>query len=371
MRRARVNNANIDAALDWLTERARNGDEDALEKALLIAGYQNWVWHITGQHSTARAAVDAVLELAEGRPPSRGRAYALSAAGMVSISTDEVERGLREWVASYEEGKAIGHEPSMAQAGIGIGYTQVLLQELDKARDILEETIERSERIGDPFIQAVAIAFLGTVHGVSGDPDEGVRLIEEALRICERIDDYECRGVGLSVIASLHFMKGEVSVALDRYREALVALETVGDRPEIARVHGETGWAALSIDRVADARQAFLNSVRWYNEVGSPRGVGTAMLGLAIVEAHAGHTDRAVTIAAAADVMAEQAGVVVVHAMGIGAPDQIEEIREGCDPDTLARLTEVGRSMSPGEVLSLVGESEQASRETGVAPMVS
>lgn len=358
MRRSREDGANTDAALAWLTGQARAGDDDALEKALLVAGYQNWVWHITGQHMTARAAVDAVLALAEDRPPTVGRAYALSAAGMVSVSTDELARGLDEWTASYEDGKALGHEASMAQAGVGIGFTHVVLGQLDDARVVLEETIERSERIDEPFMQAVATLFLGTIHGVSGELDRGLRLVTDALEICEEIDDYEGKGVGLSFLASLHFMGGDVDLALDRYRDALDALETVGDRPEIARVHGEMGWAALSIDRLAEAKTAFLNSVRWYDEVGSARGVGTAMLGLAVAEAQDGRTERAVTIAAAADVMAEQAGVVVVHAMGIGAPDRIEAIRSTFSEDDLARLSEVGRALSPGEVLAMVAEAE-------------
>ena len=77
MRRARGDNANTHAAIQWLTACARAGDPAALEKGLLLCGHLNWFWHIGGQHLTARVTVDALLALAAGRaaePRPRARA---------------------------------------------------------------------------------------------------------------------------------------------------------------------------------------------------------------------------------------------------------------------------------------------------------
>ena len=77
VRRARDDNANTHAAIQWLTSCARAGDKDALEKALLLCGHLNWFWHIGGQHFTARVVLDRVAR-ARGRcsaePRSRTRA---------------------------------------------------------------------------------------------------------------------------------------------------------------------------------------------------------------------------------------------------------------------------------------------------------
>ena len=105
MRRGRDENANTQAAIQWLTARAQAGDLAALEKALLLCGQLDWFWHI-GAPAPHRARVwlDALLALAADRPPSRGRALAWLAAGMVSTTTGEwercaarVERRLRRW----------------------------------------------------------------------------------------------------------------------------------------------------------------------------------------------------------------------------------------------------------------------------------
>jgi hypothetical protein len=115
------------------------------------------------------------------------------------------------------------------------------------------------------------------------------------------------------------------------------------------------GWTALTLERLDDARSAFLYSLRSYDEVGSPRGKGTALTGLAVVEGAAGEVERALTIAAAADVMAEQAGVVIEHPMNVGAGDQIDALRRTYDAEVLEELTAAGRAMGPAEILGMVG----------------
>ena len=114
------------------------------------------------------------------------------------------------------------------------------------------------------------------------------------------MDDHEGRGVALSFLAQMTFAKGDHARALTLYHEALASLEAVGDHPEIARVHCEMGWTALASADARAAQRAFVRAVHEYEVVGSPRGTGLALLGLAAVEAAEGRPERAVAIAAAA-----------------------------------------------------------------------
>lgn len=356
MRRAGSDNGNTLSALQWLTGQARVGDEQALEKALLMCGYLNWFWHIGGQHLTARGTVDELLALAEGHPPTLGRALALLAGGMVSMHTGEMERALIEFSGAFADAHAIGDEAAMAEADLVVGFIHLMEGRMSEARAALQDCVERSGEIGEDFTHALGMGILGMLHGVTGDFDGGFALIDKARAIQIRIEDYEGGGVTLSCLAQLRFAKGEGALALEHYHEALESFETVGDRPEIARVHGEMGWVALSMNRVPDARLSFVNSLRAYDEVGSPRGVGLALMGLAAAEASDGEANRAVMIAAAAEVMAGQVGVVVEHPMGPGAGDQIEALRANFPGDVLESLTEAGRSLSPSEVLAMVAK---------------
>ena len=94
----RDDNANTQAAIQWLTACARAGDMAALEKGLLLCGHLELVLAHRRRSTSPRACwLDALLALAADRPPSRGRALARLAAGMVSTTTGEWERSLREW----------------------------------------------------------------------------------------------------------------------------------------------------------------------------------------------------------------------------------------------------------------------------------
>jgi tetratricopeptide (TPR) repeat protein len=190
----------------------------------------------------------------------------------------------------------------------------------------------------------------------TGELDAGVALVYQARRIQERLGDCEGGGVALSFLAQMTFAKGDHAGALALYRDALASFETVGDHPEIARIHCEMGWTALAAEDVPAAQRAFQLAVSAYEEVGSPRGTGLALLGLAAAEAAAGRAERAVEIAAAAHVLSERAGVVVEHPMDPGVVGRIEALRATIPQATLDDLVASGRTLSPAAVLTMVGE---------------
>jgi non-specific serine/threonine protein kinase len=356
MRRARADNANLHAAIQWLMACARADDAEALEKGLLLAGYLNWFWHMAGQHLTARGILDELLALAGDRGPSRGRALALLANGMISTVTDEWERAVGEWGSGGEDGLAIGDAAIAAEGVMGVGYCHLSVGRMEEARTALDEAIARAGNGVSDFILGLSMAIKGMLLFATGDLEAGIVLIQQARRIQERLGDCEGGGLGLSFLAQMTFAKGDHAGALAQYADALALFETVGDRPEIARVHSEMGWTALAAADVPAARRAFRLAVSTNEEVGSARGTGLALMGLAAVEAAAGRAERAVEIAAAAQVLSERAGAVVAHPMDPGVVDRIEVLKASIPRATLDDLVASGRTLSPAAVLAMVGE---------------
>jgi len=356
VRRARADNANMHAAIQWLTVRARDGDVDALEKALLLCGSLNWVWHMGGQHLTGRAMLDALLPLAANHRPSRGRALALLANGMISSVTAEWERGVGEWRGGGEDGRAIGDEAIHAEGLMGVGYCHLSVGRIDEARAALDDAIARSAGGVSDFIHGLSLTIQGMLRFATGDLDAGLALVRQARVIQERLGDWEGGGMALSFLAQMTFAKGDLAGALALYGDALASFEAVGDRPEIARVHCEMGWTALAAGDVPAARHAFRLALGSYDEVGSPRGTGEALIGLAATEAAAGNDERAVTIAATAHVLAERAGVVVEHPMDPGVAGRIEALKATIPRAKLEELVASGSALSPAAVLAMVRE---------------
>jgi len=162
--------------------------------------------------------------------------------------------------------------------------------------------------------------------------------------------------VALSFLAQMTFARGDTAGALELYRQAIASFETVGDRPEIARVQCELGWAALSSGDPGAARRAFRRAVLANEEIGSPRGTGLALFGLAAVEEAEGRSERAVTIAAAAQALSERAGVVVDHPMDPGVSARIQALRKSVPQRSPASSATAAATLSPAAVLALVAE---------------
>ncbi|MEJ2085225.1 MAG: tetratricopeptide repeat protein, partial [Acidobacteriota bacterium] len=138
------------------------------------------------------------------------------------------------------------------------------------------------------------------------------------------------------------------------YRNSLALFERVGDRPEIARVLDEMGWTALAAGHQTDAQDAFRRAVRAHETVGSPRGTGLALLGLAAVEAAAGRAERAVVIAAAADALSKRAGIVVEHPMAPEVLERIEALKASIPHSELNGIVADASELSPAAVLAMI-----------------
>ncbi|QJR34293.1 protein kinase domain-containing protein [Gemmatimonas groenlandica] len=365
MQRARRDNANMHAAIRWFTREARTAHArtqqahgsnapDAVERGLMLCGSLNWFWHIGGQHFTAREAIDALMPMAVGRAPSRGRARALLARGMVSVNTDEMDRGLDEWARALADAIALSDEALMAEAHMCVGYGHLSSGRMDESGRALDEAIAVSQRAQHDFLLSLSMSMKGLLLFISGALDAGFEMLTDARRIQTRIGDYEGGGLALSFLAQMTAAKGEVGRAFELYGQALDSFKRVGDRPELARVHSEIGWTALGAARIPVAREAFRRSLRVYDEVGSARGIGLALTGLAAAEAADGRAERAVTIAAAAEAMTERTGVVVVHPMGPEMGGQVDAARATIGKELLDALVAAGRDMSPGDVLTMI-----------------
>jgi TRAP-type uncharacterized transport system substrate-binding protein len=171
----------------------------------------------------------------------------------------------------------------------------------------------------------------------TGNGDAGMALADQARLIHEGMGDHEGRGVALSFLANMTFASGDHARALTLYHEALASLEAVGDHPEIARVYCEMGWTALASADARAAQRAFVRAVHEYELVGSPRGTGLALLGLAAVEAAEGRPERA-------------------HPMDPGVASRIEELKASIPKGTLDGLVANASTLSPSAILAMIAE---------------
>ena len=354
MQRGKIENANFFAALSFLLSMSRLGDADALEKGLHLAGSLGWFWHITGQHLAGQSAAEELLSRASGNAPSRGRALAHWTCGIVYASTGALDKAYETFRGMIADATALDDEALVGWACGCMGYTQLGLGQFAEAGVTLTRSVECSVRAKHDFWHALAKAMLGFQQFLTGDADAGLAMLQDARTIQIRIGDAEGGGMALSFLAQMQFARGDIAQAVELYRQAETDFTTVGDKPEIARVQGEMAYLALATGDHAGARRLFLRALRTSDEIGSPAGIGQALLGLAATESMSGNEPLAVRLAAAAEAKSRSAGVVIAHPMAPGLAEQIGAMRAKVPRERLEELVREGEGLTVGAVMELV-----------------
>lgn len=175
----------------------------------------------------------------------------------------------------------------------------------------------------------------------------------------------EGAGMSLGGLAQLATGRGEQEAGLDLYRRSLASFEAIGDRGEEARILAEIAWTHLGNGDTTGARRYFFESVHAHTDVASVRGVGLSLIGLAAAEAVEDRPERAVQIAAAAEVYAQEEGIVVVYSDETPGRELVGRARAALAPDLVARATEMGRQLTIKEALDLAKPAQAMPAKAG------
>jgi predicted ATPase len=350
---------NLQAALETFLAAAKDGDALACEDGLQLCGDLWMYWHIRGKNLTAREYAVSFLAADAGRAATVGRAGALITAGLASDMLGQFERANDEWAEAYRiaaECEA-GRELCIGAICQAIGLIQF---DLDAGLRWTRESIGRSRALGFTWAEGLASTFDGILNAVAGDLDTAQTRCSEALEIQLRIGDEEGAGVSLGGLAQLAAGRGDLAGAVDLYRQSLAAFEAIGDRAEEARILSELAWTYLRHEDPALARRYFLDSVQAYTDVASVRGVGLSMIGLAATEAVEHRPEKAVQIAAAAEVYAQQEGIVNVYSADTPGREFVNRARAALSAHDVARATKVGRRLTIKEAIDLARTPQTA-----------
>jgi predicted ATPase/class 3 adenylate cyclase len=348
-----VEEGNLQAALDTLLGLAQGGDRDACERGLQMCADLWMYWHVRGKNLTAWDQATSFLHADAERLPTVGRAGALLTAALGSWMGGRIERAKEEWEEAYGIATAVAASREQCVAAVCQSALGLLGYDAEEAFHWASLGIEQSRAHGLDFTLAIGLVFEGMLHAVAGNPDAARRRFVEALEIQRRHEDLEGAGMSLGGLAQLAAARGDAGEALDLYRQSLASFEGVGDRGEEARVLSEMAWTHLANGDTGAARSFFFESVRAHTDIASVRGVGQALVGLAAAEAVEHRAERAVQIAAAAEVHAKEEGIVVVYSDETPGRDLVEQARAALPADELARATDLGRSLTIEEALEL------------------
>jgi len=351
LERGIADEGNLTAALDTFLAGARRGDAMAVEAGMKMCGDLYFYWHIRGKNVTAKEYAAAFLECDTGRLATVGRVGALICAGLGSWILGEFQLSYEQLNEAYRMATELNARREQCISALLQGVALLGL-DLEAGLKWMNDAVDLGRTAGFTWGLGMALAFEGILRMVSGDVDFADRRFLEAQEIQQTLGDLEGIGLSLGGRASIASARGDLETALDLYVQALHAFESVGDRAEEARVLSEMAWTYLRNGDEPNARRYFFASVQAYMDVGSVRGVGLSLVGLASTEA-AEHPDRAVQIAAAAEVYGGQEGIVNVYSDETPGREFVDRARAALSADDVTRATDLGRRLSIKQSIDL------------------
>ena len=148
-------------------------------------------------------------------------------------------------VPTYEEslivGRRVGARQGVAYALSAQGYAFRLGGDLDSARDVVEQAVQRFATLGDDAGRAQALNHLGCVLRDAGEYDEADLRLVEAWELRRRSGDRRGEWMTTGSRALLAALRGDEDEAHAGAMRALVAFEAVGDRPSVANAQAGLG----------------------------------------------------------------------------------------------------------------------------------
>ena len=350
MKQGSQEETNIQVALDYLLSQSKDGDKEAREMGLSICGELFMYWHIRGKHQTAKKYINAFLEAVESYLPSIAKCKALFSLHVATFTLAEMDEARSAAIRGNEMALAIGDELEIGKSYFSMGWGHFPI-DLSLAEKYCDQGIQVFNELDHDSWLGFLFWQKGVFNVVGGQLDKAFKAYSKSFELFQKIKNYEGIGCAQSGLALMAFIAGNYGEAIEEYLEALAAFEAVGDRPEEARLLSEIAWTYLAKHNTVIARRYFMDSIQAYREVGSIKGIGLSMNGLAAIESFEGHPQKAIKIASAAEHFAEQQGVVIEFGVNNHGKVYLERAEAQCSGPEVEKAKKWGRKRTIAEVL--------------------
>jgi predicted ATPase len=248
---------NLRAALEWSLS------ED-LEAALHIVGALPYFWIMQGYAVEGRRWVLDVLERAKSHsgPPHE-------------LSTEQINTRASAYL-------------SLCVIATDLGDNELVLT-------TASESIQLTQKTGDPRILAFALAYLASAKANLGQLDEAYKLAEKALPTARASGDKSALGYSLTTMGEVTAMaKQDYETALAYAEESLALSEKYGNRWGNSMTVFGLGYMAKLLRQYEQARARFEACLPVFREIGDMHRINMIQSELAHIEREQGQYQRAI-----------------------------------------------------------------------------
>jgi len=299
---------NFRAGLEWLTE---TGDA---EWGLRLGAALFRFWEMREYLTEGRERLGKLLKLAGAAAPTKGRARALFAAGVLA--------GVQGDYASAEslvgESRDITRKlHDMQGVGVSLNALAVLAQDrgdVARARSLCEESLEVWRELGDLKAVARSLSNLANVVRFQGDLTRARSLYAECLSIFQGLGDRTGVAWALDHQGDVARDQGDFPAARTLYEQSLAIFRELGDRWGIAATLADLGNLTMEERDYPTARSLYQESIRIFQELDHKRGIARLLECFACAAAAQFQAEGSLRLAGAAAALRQSIGVPLAPA---------------------------------------------------------
>ena len=183
------------------------------------------------------ARIDAVLEQITARVSMIGdidqRVHYLDAITVAMLRPDRYSPSdalLRHSAAAYVASQQSDNDSTRAWGVFLRGFTLLCKRELGTASDLLQESLQASERLGDVLLRARCLAYLMVTSRLTGAVDETTELIAEAQDAASEAGLDEYLAMATATESWVRYRMGDHAAALELATKALTGWQVLPHR---------------------------------------------------------------------------------------------------------------------------------------------
>ena len=222
--RLEMENENMRAALTWVLDSGRS--EEAARLALAVWRF----WHTRTYQREGLRWLERILALDAVAPlPPALRPRLLNALGVLCHSLRQFDRATSYHTEALRLWKALDDREGQAQALLDIGWQQLDEMKLDQARKSARESVALTRAVGDHQAEARALLLGGLAATESDLVEEAIPALEEGLAFFREVGDTANMALAMATLARAEGKQGNDERVKPLLREAVRLLVQLGN----------------------------------------------------------------------------------------------------------------------------------------------
>jgi predicted ATPase len=308
LERFAIEHDNFRAGLEWLTE---TGDA---EWGLRLGTALFRFWEMREYFAEGRDRLGKLLKLAGAASPTKVRARALFAAGVLAGEQGDYASADALIIESQDIARQLGDKTGVA---VSLNAQAVLTRDRGDvaiAHALFEESLVLWRELGDQKAVARSLSNLANVVKLQGDYDRARSLYAECLSIFRGLGDRTGVAWSLNYQGDVARDQGDSAAARTLYEQGLAIFRELGDRWGIAGTLADLGSLAREQRNYPRAYSLYRESIKIFQELEHKRGIARLLECFACSAAAQSHAERSLRLAGAAAALRQNIGAPLTSA---------------------------------------------------------